>query len=268
MTHSSITILHVDDDSDLAETAALFIERENEQMEITTATSARDGLALLADTGFDCIVSDYEMPGRNGIDFLKQAREDHPDLPFILYTGKGSEEVASEAISAGVTEYMQKEGGTDQYAVLANRIENSVAQYRAQQEADQMRQRLRELTESTTDCRWMFDSDWEELLFISGYEDVWHRPVEPLKANPLDFLNGVHPADQEIVEQAMERLSTGEQIDIEYRILQGDGEVGWVWAKGEPIYEDGQVVRAVGLTREITERKRPEQGLAGIEEGI
>jgi DNA-binding NtrC family response regulator len=54
------------------------------------------------------------MPGVDGLEFLASVREEYPDLPFILFTGKGSEEIASEAISRGVTDYLQKETGTDQ----------------------------------------------------------------------------------------------------------------------------------------------------------
>lgn len=68
------------------------------------------------------------MPGQNGIEFLETDREEYPNLPFILYTGKGSEEVASDAISAGATDYLQKGSGTDQYQLLANRTPNAVGQ--------------------------------------------------------------------------------------------------------------------------------------------
>lgn len=67
------------------------------------------------------------MPGMNGIEFLESVRAIDEDLPFILFTGKGSEEVASEAISAGVTDYLQKQSGTDQYTILANRITNATS---------------------------------------------------------------------------------------------------------------------------------------------
>lgn len=82
----------------------------------------------------DCIISDYQMPTTDGLEFLQIVREKHPDLPFILFTGKGSEEIASEAIAAGVTDYMQKGGGSDQYEVLSNRVQNAVEQYRTQQQ--------------------------------------------------------------------------------------------------------------------------------------
>jgi len=133
-----VRVLHVDDDTDFAETAAVFLEREDDRFEVETATNASAGLGRLADGDFDCVVSDYEMPGRNGIEFLEAVSQDYPDLPFILYTGKGSEEVASDAISAGVTDYLQKGTGTSQYTVLANRISNAVEQCRTNRRAAEL----------------------------------------------------------------------------------------------------------------------------------
>ncbi len=129
----SIRVLHVDDEPGFAEMAGEFIERTDGSISVETATSVSEGFDRLTQQEFDCIVSDHDMPGKNGIEFLTELRERYADLPFILFTGKGSEEIASDAISAGVTDYLQKEGGTDQYAVLANRIVNASEAYRAEQ---------------------------------------------------------------------------------------------------------------------------------------
>jgi len=134
-TPEPIRVLHVDDEPDVSELTAEFIERDDERFRVDTATSASDGINRLARNEYDCIVSDFDMPGQDGIEFLRTVREDHPDLPFILYTGKGSEEVASEAISAGVTDYLQKGIGKSQYEVLSNRITNAVQQVRANRRA-------------------------------------------------------------------------------------------------------------------------------------
>ncbi|WP_425601765.1 PAS domain-containing protein [Haloplanus pelagicus] len=134
---SSVHVLHVDDDPSFGELVAEFLDREGDQFEISTATSANEGLEYLTDDSHavDCIVSDFDMPHTSGIEFLEDVRDDHPELPFILFTGKGSEDVASDAISAGATDYLQKGGGTDQYTVLANRIHNAVDQYRSRRRA-------------------------------------------------------------------------------------------------------------------------------------
>jgi PAS domain S-box-containing protein len=128
----SITVLHVDDDPDLVELAATFLERHSDALRVLTETSTDGALERLETVEVDCVVSDYDMPGRNGLDLLRAVRERHPELPFILFTGKGSEEIASEAISAGVTDYLRKGSGTDQYAVLANRVENAVTKHDAE----------------------------------------------------------------------------------------------------------------------------------------
>lgn len=136
MASNAIRVLHVDDEPDFADLAATFLEREDDRFDTETATSATEGLDRLSGRTYDCIVSDYDMPRTNGIEFLEQVREKWPNLPFILFTGKGSEDLASDAISAGVTDYLQKQDGTEQYELLANRIENAVQARRETQRAE------------------------------------------------------------------------------------------------------------------------------------
>ncbi len=112
---------HVDDDPDLGDVVAVHLEQPHGNLSVCTERSAADGLERLSEHTFDCVVSDHDMPGMGWLGFLKVVREEYDELPFILFTGKGSEEVASDAISAGVTDYLQKGMGTDQYAVLAPR---------------------------------------------------------------------------------------------------------------------------------------------------
>ncbi|QZX99170.1 PAS domain-containing protein [Halobaculum rubrum] len=172
-----IRVLHVDDEPDFADLVATFLSREDDQFAVETALSATEGIEHLATERVDCVVSDYDMPGRNGVEFLEAVREDHPELPFILYTGKGSEEVASDAISAGVTDYLQKESGTDQYAVLANRVRNAVERYRA----DQERHRQQEAIESAQEGISILSTDSEFIYVNQAYADLYgYEPEEML----------------------------------------------------------------------------------------
>ena len=136
----------MDDEPSFAELTATQLERHAD-VTATGFTDPHAALEALADA--DCVVSDYDMPTMTGLDFLERVRARDPDLPFVLFTGKGSEAVASEAISKGVTEYLQKSTDASQYEVLANRVENAIGRYRAEQELEREREvvdRILELT--------------------------------------------------------------------------------------------------------------------------
>jgi chemotaxis response regulator CheB len=88
-TTAVIRVLHVDDAPAFGELTATFLEREDDRFVVETATSVDDAFDHLDGTSVDCIVSDYEMPGSDGIEFLEAVREEYPDLPFVLFTGRG-----------------------------------------------------------------------------------------------------------------------------------------------------------------------------------
>lgn len=263
MMDESIRVLHADDEPDFAEMAGTFLDREDDRFDVETVTSAIDDLDRLADDEFDCVVSDYDMPGQDGIEFLEAVREEYPDLPFILYTGKGSEEVASDAVSAGVTDYIQKDSGTSQYTILANRIRNAVEQYRSRRAVEETEQKLSELAEKTDDILFMFDSDWTELLFVnSAYEEIWDRSIAELEENPRSFLENVHPDDQILAEETLERILSGKPTEVEHRVRTDEGDVRWIYSEARPIFdEEGTFTRIVGFVRDITARKEYERDL-------
>lgn len=151
--------------------------------EIHSANTVEGGLRRLRDPAIDvsCIVSDYEMPSSDGLQFLERVRTDHPDLPFVLFTGTGSEQITSEAItseatSAGVTEYLQK-GGIDAYELLANRIENVVAKYRAEQEV----KRVYEAPEAAREPIGLLDEEGRFTYLNDAYADLYGYEREELR---------------------------------------------------------------------------------------
>ncbi|EMA46995.1 bacterio-opsin activator domain-containing protein [Halococcus saccharolyticus] len=184
-----IRVLFVDDEERLVEFAARFLEDLREAFVVVTETSAEAALDRLDREGApDCIVSDYRMPGIDGLEFLETVREEHSKVPFVLSTGKGSEEVASEAISAGVTDYLRKDTGTDQYAVLANRIENAVAQRRAERALAERERRLaaqRDELATLDRINAVIQGIIRNLVAAATREEIEHTICERLAASEL-----------------------------------------------------------------------------------
>ncbi|EMA57283.1 response regulator [Halorubrum lipolyticum] len=123
-------LLHVEDDPAFADLTATYIDRLDRDIDHEAVRTVAAATERFDEDAFDAVVCDYDLPDGTGIDFLERVREVAPEFPFVLFTGKGSEEVASEAISAGVTDYLQKGSGADQFEMLVNRLRNAVDRYR------------------------------------------------------------------------------------------------------------------------------------------
>ena len=261
-----IHILHVDDEPEFTDLAATFLQREDDRFSVESETSASDGLDRLADERFDCIISDYDMPGRDGIEFLEAVRDDHPDLPFILFTGRGSEEVASEAISTGVTDYLQKDTGTEQYAILRNRVVNAVERHRVDRERQRMRERMELALDVTDSVIFEVDPDTGDLRSHGAMGEVFDEPTGDGK-NRADFVErAVHPEDRDRLHEQFGRMQRGESEYgvIDYRTNPAVG--GQRWMRGHAYYEDSNEPRIVGFATDVTEQKTRERQLRELNE--
>ena len=264
-----IRVLHVDDQADFAELTATALEREDDRLSVEAVTSGDEVLERLTD-GVDCVVSDYDMPGRNGIEVLEAIRERYPDLPFILFTGKGSEEVASEAISAGVTDYLEKEGGLSQYTVLANRIRNAVDQYRSKRALEDSQRRLSLFVEQSPLGVVEWDEEFrivslndaaEEILGYAESEvrgDSWERIVSSTDTGSVGEVVDALLENRGGYRSVNENVrADGEVIVCEWynRVVTDDSE-----GSGNP-RADGDVVAIFSQFQDITDRIERERRL-------
>ena len=256
-----IRVLHVDDDPEFAGLVSTVLERDEGRLDVETAAGAAEALDRLAGADFDAVVSDYEMPGLNGLELLGAVREAHPDLPFILYTGRGSEELASEAVSAGVTDYLQKGHGTGQFDVLANRVRNAVEQYHSRRDLE----RTEALLEAAGDAVYALDLDGvlttvnEALVEWTGYS--------------REKLVGSHASlvlDEDDIQRGREAvrelLGTDREVDqFEGTLHTADGGAVPVEARVTLLEEDGTVQGSTGVLRDIAQRKERERELERYE---
>ncbi len=127
-----ITVLFVDDEPAILDVSRIFLEKGGE-LKVDTCDSVNEAFELLKDRSYDAIVSDYEMPCINGIEFLKRLRSMGDPTPFIIFTGKGREHVVIEALNSGADFYLQKGGDPrSQFTELIHKIKQAVQRRKAE----------------------------------------------------------------------------------------------------------------------------------------
>ena len=140
--NSMLSVLYVDDEEMLLDIGKMFLERSGDRS-VDIAISARQGIEQMGNKTYDAIVSDYQMPGMDGIEFLKNIRATST-IPFILFTGKGREEVVIEAINSGADFYLQKGGDPkSQFVELKHKILQAVNRRRTEDELRKSETRYR-----------------------------------------------------------------------------------------------------------------------------
>lgn len=126
----TITVLLVDEDRDILEITATFLEREDEALEVRVSQETATALETIEDESstVDCVISDYSMPGMSGIDFFREVRDKDPAMPFFFFTGRSRTEIDAELDEETLTGYVQKGTGTEQYGRLAEDIRQAVTE--------------------------------------------------------------------------------------------------------------------------------------------
>ncbi len=226
-----ITVLVVDNDPGFADLVAEMLQREAGSFDVETTTTAAAAIEAIETRDVECIVSDYDMPEMSGLELLETVRKRAQDLPFILYTGKGSEEVASEAIAAGVTGYLQKKPGRERYALLANQITNAVTQYRTETELRKSERRyertLAALHETTRDLMRAGTKTEIYRSAIETAEEILDIPV--VSAYAFDPTDGV-------LEHVTSTDSTWELLDPDVTFGRSEGLIWEAFSAGETAY--------------------------------
>lgn len=184
MTAERILTLHVEDDSPCRDLTKTCLERIDPTLTIVSKASVAAGLEQLEQREIDCIVSDYEMPHENGLQFLEEVRETYPTLPFILYTAKEPDDIAAKAVGAGVDDYFQKQVGTTQYSLLANKITTLVEKHNAERRLTYLEQQ-QHITDGGTTGEKVSLSEKQDSVSLAVVREVAAREdKDPVALSP------------------------------------------------------------------------------------
>jgi PAS domain S-box-containing protein len=253
-----VTVLYVDDEPGLLEIGKLFLET-TAGFAVDILPSAAEALAVIQEKEYDAIISDYQMPVMDGIAFLKAVRKGGYTVPFILFTGRGREEVVIEAINNGADFYLQKGGDPKaQFAELAHKILRAVEGRRTEIALVESERRFRNLTENSLDTIMLFDRDLRYLYVNPNAEAQTGIPA-------ARFIGRTHAElgfPQDLVELWQRTLNevfqSGRNHRIEFQVPTGLW-IDWLLV---PIHApDGSVIQVITSARDITEQKKAEADL-------
>ncbi|QCC57659.1 PAS domain S-box protein [Natrinema thermotolerans] len=251
-----IRVLCVDDDPQWAVKIAELLDRRDVAIDTLSATSASEALEYLVDREIDCIVSEYDLPDADGLALLEDARSEVDSIPFLLVTGSGSEAIASEAISAGVTDYVRKADDPERDAALADAVVDAV------EAAQRRRERERQLhaVETAQEGVSILDSSGRFVYVNRAYADLYGYEPAELIGEHWELIypdDEVATAHEEIIPTVM---AEGEWYG-ETTGLRADGTT-FVEAHSLSTTGNGDLICTV---RDITDRKERERDLERYE---
>ncbi|MFC4549136.1 MULTISPECIES: bacterio-opsin activator domain-containing protein [Halorussus] len=258
---TSVRVLYVDDSppSALANHHGFAVET------VRTAAAAREYLDAV-DRSVDCVVSEYALADSDGIALLESVREDHPNLPFVVYTSEGNEEVASEAVRRGVDDYLTKGADDEEFRRRVSRVAATAS---VETEAGLPGEQMRELTNAFPDPAFIIDETGRYLEVLSGpgTDDLETVGQEQLVGRTLHDAFDDDQAD-EFLALLRRTLATGRVETMEYQLETESGS-RWFESRTAPLSEpiDGRGA-VVWVARDVTERRENERELAASHEQL
>ncbi len=263
-----LNVLCVDDEEHFLELAKEFLETSGD-IRVDTANSVAKAERAMSRVQYDAIISDYQMPLTNGLEFLKRVRERDRDIPFILLTGRGRENIVVEACNSGVSFYVQKGSDLDaQFVEVEHKIKQAVAKRAAELDLFIKVQQSRMAMDMARIASWEYDAEthlfkFDDIFYELYGTDVTHEGgyVQSPEAYILRF---IHPEDRDRV---AEWMGKGSQVigpkgfgQTEHRIVRTDGEVRHVKVSAGMIHRaDGRLLKVYGVNMDITESKKDKE---------
>ena len=259
-----IRVLYVDDESVLLEMGKEFLEQSGEFF-VDLVLSAPEALDILNKKNYDAIVSDYKMPEMDGIEFLKRVRATDKKIPFIIFTGRGREEVVIEALNNGANFYLQK-GGDPQvlYQELIHVIRQSVMMRRTLLTLAEQEQRYHDI-QNANDLIQSVAPDGHFLFVNKKWLDTLGYSEKDLPN--LTIFDVIHEESLKHCMETFKRVISGENVGIiDAAFKTSNGTKVYVEGIADCKTAEGQPQYTRGIFKDVTDRKKIDAALKESEE--
>jgi len=260
-----IRVLHVDDELCLLKIARQCLEMEG-RFQVDTVSSVKEAMEKMSNGSYDAVISDYQMPEKDGLEFLKELRQNGNDIPFIVFTGKGREEMVIKALNLGADHYVNKNGDPEAvYCELSHCLRSAVEKHRAEIKATETIHKLQAIYQNAVEGISFVDSE-ENFVFVNkAFADILG-----CKEDQLIGMNLRRFVDEESwarIKTETEKRLKGKASRYELIFRRTDGTTRNVQISGSPLFDsDGSFAGTVGIVLDITESKKAEETAKESEE--
>src|SRR5712675_604799 len=262
-------ILLAEDLANDAELALTELKRAGLRADHRVVDSEKAFVDALREFKPDVILSDFSMPGFDGMVALALARERCPDTPFIFVSGTIGEESAVSALKSGATDYVLK----NNLVRLPSAVERALregkeraARRKVERELEALRERLRSVVSTLPDVVWSVAVPSREILYVSpAAATVFGRTQSEVYESRMLWGEPIHPEDRPRMMGLWQDAVVDDTFEAEYRIVKAGGEIRWIQGRGRFAGDAaGKVVRIDGISRDITQRREHERKLTQL----
>jgi PAS domain S-box-containing protein len=261
---SVIRVLHVDDDPSALEISKQILE-DMSSFDFDSACCVDEAFQKLATGYYDVVVSDYEMPKKDGLQFLKELRKQNKQIPFILFTGKGREEVAIKALNLGADGYINKQGDPETvYGELSHNIRLSVENNKIREELQKRDIRLAKFASQTPGMLYQFlmrpDGTYCVPFTSDHICDIFGCTPQDVAEDFSPIAKAILPEDlDKVISSITQSAAKMTQWQCEYRVQLPGQAIRWLWGQSMPEKLDDGSILWSGYNADITDRKKAEQ---------
>ncbi len=260
-----IRVLHVDDELCLLKIARQCLEMEG-RFQVDTVSSVKEAMEKMSNGSYDAVISDYQMPEKDGLEFLKELRQNGNDIPFIVFTGKGREEMVIKALNLGADYYVNKNGDPEAvYCELSHCLRSAVEKHRAEIKVTETIHKLQVIYQNAVEGISFVDSE-ENFVFVNkAFADILG-----CKEDQLVGMNLRRFVDEEgwaRIRTETEKRLKGKASRYELVFRRTDGTTRNVQISGSPLFDsDGGFAGTVGIVLDVTASKNAEETAKESEE--
>jgi len=255
--NEKIRVLHVDDDSVFLEIAKHCLEMKG-PFQVDTALSVEEAAAKLEKENYDVIVSEYQMPGKDGLQFLRELREKGSTIPFIVFTRRSRKEVAIKALNLGAKQYLNKVGEPETVCTeLAHSITELAKIRKAEEEIRDSEEKFRDLFEKANDGFVFVDLSGRIVDVNQKAAEIVERKKEDIVGKSFFELGFVSSKDLPVLFKRLGQGTMGKSTgSFEFEVGNEDSEKKLIEISSTLIQRHNIPAGALVIVRDITERKR------------